>query len=104
MSNSLLSTREAAEKLGMSLKTLRGHVQDGAIRYIVTGRGKKRPGIAFDPADLEAFTEQRRRTKVVTPCPSTNTKPRPSGNSTLNSTVTAFTAVPRPGRNEKLRP
>jgi excisionase family DNA binding protein len=47
MSPRIISPREAAAALGISIKTLRGHVKDGTIRYIAIGRGRKRPHIGF---------------------------------------------------------
>ena len=56
-----MTPAEAAAHLRISVKTLRGHVRDGSIRYIMTGRGAKRPGKAFAMADLTEFEERRRR-------------------------------------------
>ena len=40
--NLLLTPAQAARRLGMSEKTLRGHVRTGDIRYVNVGRGKER--------------------------------------------------------------
>lgn len=90
----LLTPKEAAARLRCSVKTLRAHVRSGALGYIVTGRGKKRPGIAFDPSDLEAFTLRQRRMEA--PCQSGETRVRATGNSTSSFEVIAFTARQRP--------
>jgi len=55
----LLSPKAAALDLEISVKTLRGHVADGSIAFIIVGRGKKRPRIAFDLPDIEAFKRER---------------------------------------------
>ena len=44
---SLLSPKIAALRLGISTKTLKGHVDDGELRYINVGRGKKKPRRKF---------------------------------------------------------
>mgnify|MGYP000533564334 CR=1 FL=1 len=66
---SLLSPDEAAAGLRISRKTLRGHVKDGTLRYVIIGRGTKRPRIAFTPADRAEFEDRQRRRNA--PCPST---------------------------------
>ncbi|WP_294539209.1 helix-turn-helix domain-containing protein [uncultured Rhodoblastus sp.] len=75
-----LSVGEAARALGVSSKTLRGHVKDGAIPWISIGRGKDRKRRKFDPQDLETFKQSR---KIIgeAGCPSTKEKdkiPTPS--------------------------
>ena len=53
---SLLSSKEAATFLGVSVATLRRMCEDKAVTFIrVTAREYK-----FDPADLEAFKNSRR--------------------------------------------
>ena len=84
---------EAAAYLAMSTKQLRGHVQDGAIRYIVTGRGDKRPRIAFAKSDLDEFIERRAR---VQPCLSTSRGSLRSTNMTSGTEVIDFAAQRKP--------
>lgn len=86
----LLTMDEAATELRISVKVLRGHVKDGAIRYVVTGRGPKRPRISFDPADIEQFKEARKRWSA--PCPSIVRKGTRSTTSTSSSEVIGFLA------------
>jgi excisionase family DNA binding protein len=86
--SALLSADEAAEQLQMSTKTLRRHVKDGTIGYIVTGRGFQRQRIAFDPVDIEAFKSERRRRSP--PCQSTAPRVTPSTTSTSKSVVIGF--------------
>lgn len=64
----LLTPAAAARNLGICVKTLRRHVKAGEISYILVGRGLQRQRRMFDPADLKAFRERRRRTEA---CPST---------------------------------
>jgi excisionase family DNA binding protein len=94
--SALLTPAEAARDLKISVRTLRGHVDDGAIRYIIVGRGKKRPRIAFAPADIEEFERQRRRRKAkieTKPCRSIGRKARHTGITTSGSNVVAFSAL-----------
>ncbi|TVR12286.1 MAG: DNA-binding protein [Salinarimonadaceae bacterium] len=59
----LLTMHEAASMIGVCERTLRDHVRDGALRYILVGRGVKRQRRMFDPADIDAFVEAQRRTE-----------------------------------------
>jgi hypothetical protein len=59
--NKLFSATEAAQRLGISIKTLRGHVNDGSLPKVITGRGRVRPGYGFHEDDLERFERDRRQ-------------------------------------------
>src|SRR5262249_277092 len=48
----LLTAAQAAAKLGISVKTLNGHVASGALRYVAIGHGTKRPRKMFTDADI----------------------------------------------------
>ena len=69
MPDGLMTMREAAAKLGCSVKTLKGHIACGALRYVIIGHGTKRPHKRITPADLNAFIEAQTRKDVA--CPST---------------------------------
>jgi hypothetical protein len=86
----LRTKAEAAAKLGCSIKTLNGHVESGALGYVIIGHGKRRTRKMFADADLDAFIEAQ--TRKVTPCPSTRTGTavRRSSISTSKSTVIGF--------------
>jgi len=88
----LHTPREAAAKLGCSIKTLFAHVAAGALRYVDTGRGKKRPRRMFNDADLDAFIANQTRKDV--PCPSTSprTAARRISTTTSKCEVIGFTA------------
>lgn len=58
----LLSAAEAADILGVSLKSLSAHVQSGELPYVSVGTGKIRETRAFMRSDLEAFIDNRRTT------------------------------------------
>jgi predicted site-specific integrase-resolvase len=94
-----LSPAQAALELGISVKTLRGHVEDGTLTFINIGRGKKYRRMAFDPADLEDFKLRRKETL----CPSTSTKTRLSTTTTSGSKVIGFMARLNALTNEKPR-
>jgi hypothetical protein len=98
-----LRTRaEAAAKIGCSLKTLDGHVETGALRYVALGRGRKRVRRMFTDADLEQFIANQTRKDV--PCPSIAVDARRSGNLTSSSEVVAFSGLPKPRRGAKPKP
>jgi|SRR6516165_11718572 len=97
----LLTPKEVMALLRCSRKTLNAYVRSGALRYIQTGTGTKRPRRMFIVADVDEFIEVRRRKDV--PCPSTVPKARRTITSTSNGEVIAFTARPsaRPGAKRK---
>lgn len=92
----LLTPAQAAKALTIKPRTLREHVKDGTITYVITGRGKKRPRIAFAQSDLDAFEEDRRRRNLPIvetrepSCPSTGRAKAHSIITTSGSTVVAF--------------
>jgi hypothetical protein len=92
-SDGLRTASEAAAKLGCSIKTLKGHVASGAVRYVITGHGTKRPRKMFTDADLNKFIEAQTR-KDSPPCPSAS-RTRPTGTMISSGEVVAFTARPR---------
>jgi predicted site-specific integrase-resolvase len=57
----LLTPKIAAERLGVSIKTLIGFARDGEIRYINVSRGKKKTRRMFTDQDIEDFKERRAR-------------------------------------------
>jgi hypothetical protein len=87
--SSLLTPKMAAADLGISTKTLTGHADDGELRYINVGRGKKKKRRMYTRADLEEFKERRAQREVR--CLSTGTKRARSTTSISNSKATAFT-------------
>jgi hypothetical protein len=56
----LLSAKVVAARLGISIKTLRGHVRDGSLRYVNVGRGDVRPRYRFTEQDVVEFEQARR--------------------------------------------
>src|SRR4051794_2817674 len=51
----LLTAAQAAAKLNCSIKTLNGHVKACELKYVIIGRGSKRPRRMFTDADLVQF-------------------------------------------------
>jgi|SRR6516225_4299799 len=90
----LLTSAQAAAKLGCSIKTLNGHVAAGDLRYVIIGKGTKRPRKMFADSDLAEFIANQ--TRKDEPCPSTASRARRSSTSSSESTVIAFTAAPKP--------
>ena len=60
----LLTPKEAAARLAITLEQLTALVFDGEIAYIAIGRGQKRPRRRFTEADIEEFIERRRRREM----------------------------------------
>jgi excisionase family DNA binding protein len=56
-----LTIRQAAARLGIGERTLRAHIQSGAIKFVDVGRGRERSAARFTPEDIEAFKAQRGR-------------------------------------------
>lgn len=56
----LLTPAEAADFLGISVRTLRAHVRSGELAFINLGRGQVRKRMAFTRQDLEDFINSRR--------------------------------------------
>ncbi len=99
----LLTMEEAAARLGCSTRTLRGHIADGDIGYVMLGHGAKRTRKMSAPADLDAFIANNRR-KEAAECLSAATRARPSGSLTSSSEVIAFSArrSARPNAKRKM--
>jgi excisionase family DNA binding protein len=87
-----LKTRtQAARRLGVSIRTLRGLVSSGELRYVNVGRGKQREKMMFTDNDLDDLIAGRTRQKAQQ-CPSTSPKVRRSTTSISGGEVIAFTA------------
>jgi hypothetical protein len=64
MPSQLMTPKEVAAELRISVLTLRRHVGNGAISVIVTGAGAKRPRYVIEADEVERFKEQRRRLQI----------------------------------------
>ena len=96
----LLTPKQAAERLQVSLHTLRGYVNDGSLTFVNMGRGDQRRHMAFDPVDLDEFVRNRKRRLT---CPqSTGRRVRNSTTSTSGSRVVSFLAQQRERASARL--
>jgi|ERR1700722_15255312 hypothetical protein len=99
----LRTPQEAAAKLRCSLKTLRAHVRSGALKYVIIGRGTKRPRYMLTDADIDEFILNR-TVRNPQPCLSTDRKARRSTSSISGGEVIAFTALQSERAAAKQRP
>jgi hypothetical protein len=95
----LLTAAQAAARLACSIKTLNAHVAAGELRYVIIGKGTKRPRKFFNAADLDQFIANQ--TRKDSPCPSTASRARHSGTTTSSGTVIDFTAPRKPPTDDK---
>jgi hypothetical protein len=98
---SLRSPKEAAGRLGVSVKTLNGFVRTGELRYINAGNGKRKVRRKFTDENIAEFIEHR--TKRDVPCQSTSIRTARSTTSTSSSRVIGFTALQDARANERLK-
>ena len=98
----LKTPAQAARRLRVSIRTLRGLVTSGELRYVNVGRGRQREKMMFTDSDLDDFVANRTRQKAQELCPSTSLKARRSTTSISNGEVLAFTAR-RKGRTDAKR-
>jgi hypothetical protein len=95
----LRTAEQAAARLGCSVKTLAGHVSTGAIGYVITGHGSKRPRRMFTDADLNAFIAAQ--TRKDAPCPLPASRARHTGISNSRCEVIDFAAPRKPPTGAK---
>jgi Helix-turn-helix domain len=82
---------QAAQRLGISIRTLRSLVSAGDLRYVNVGHGKQREKIMFTDNDLNDLIASRTRQKAQQ-CPSTSPRARRTTTSISSGEVVAFTA------------
>lgn len=87
----LFDLKEAAKRLGVSVDHLRALVDDGRLRYVNIGRGRKRPRYCFADTDLNEFIEAN-RAREEAPCPSSRSRKVRTTSSTSCSVAIGFTA------------
>jgi hypothetical protein len=93
--DALRTPTEAARRLRCSIKTLKSHVKAGELKYVIIGRGIKRPRKMFTDADLDQFIANQSR-KDAPACPSTKTRARQTGSLIFGGEVIDFTAPRKP--------
>ncbi len=59
MSTSLLTPKDAAARLAISVQQLKDLTDDGLLRWVNIGRGNKRPTRRYTEVDLDEFIERR---------------------------------------------
>ncbi|MGR9204166.1 helix-turn-helix domain-containing protein [Rhizobium leguminosarum] len=60
----LITTKQAAEMLSISVSTLRALVRAGDIAYVPRGVGTVRQHMVFDPTDIEDFIKRSKKRLV----------------------------------------
>jgi excisionase family DNA binding protein len=66
-SSDLITPKEAAKRLRVSIETLAGLAHDGELVYVNVGRGRQRVRMMFTQQDLEEFIDRRKRGAAVNP-------------------------------------
>jgi hypothetical protein len=98
----LLTPKQAAAKLSMSVKTLMEHVRTGRLRYIDIGSGGVRKRHRFTTYNLQTFIENQ-KVREVPKCLSTSAPTSKHTASTFKSGVTDFQAIPKPETKKTLK-
>ncbi|MCB4805876.1 hypothetical protein QO001_006105 [Methylobacterium brachiatum] len=75
MLQTAMGLADVAEKLGISLRQVQAHVDDGSLVAVDIGRGNDRRSLRVLPDDLEGFLK-RRRTAVAKASPFPNALPK----------------------------
>ncbi|WP_419457022.1 helix-turn-helix domain-containing protein [Agrobacterium tumefaciens] len=94
-----LTLSQAAARLAISKRTLRIHAESGRLVCFNLGT-ETRKHLRFSPAALDNFILHQ-RIEEKPRCLSTGLARAPITNMTSNSTVIAFTEVPRPETSAK---
>ncbi|KQO76458.1 hypothetical protein ASF20_14020 [Methylobacterium sp. Leaf88] len=82
----LLTLHEAAARIPMSPKTLRGYMATGAVKHIAFGHGLKRKRRMFHPDDIQAFIDGLRRSES---CPPIDRKTKRARTPLLSTSTTS---------------
>ena len=90
---------EAAARLRCSIKTLKGHVTTGELKYVTIGHGNKHVRRMFTDADLNAFITTR--TREDSPCPLPASRARHTGTSISKCAVIDFGGPRKPPTGAK---
>ena len=91
----LMKPAEAADRLGISIKTLMAHVAAGRLRFINVGT-EKRKVHRFTTYNLQTFIENQ-KVREVPKCPSIKTPALHSTSTISKPGAVAFTALQKPG-------
>ncbi|WP_430676915.1 helix-turn-helix domain-containing protein [Mesorhizobium album] len=97
--------KEAAKRLGISVKHLMRHIRAGRIRYInVALPGASRKQYRFTDYILKQFSQKQQQREVPASCQSIKAPKVHSTAMTSSSTVVAFSALQKPGAKKKPKP
>lgn len=97
----LMTPKEAAAKLGLSVKTLIAHVASGQLRFINVGT-KTRKVHRFTEYNLQTFLEKQKVKE--TPCQSLSAPAMKPTASIFNSEAVDFLAIPKPSPKKTPKP
>ncbi|MGH6672188.1 MAG: helix-turn-helix domain-containing protein [Xanthobacteraceae bacterium] len=98
----LLTVHEAAERLGVSEKTLRGHIRSGRLGYINVGLGDNRKSYRIAESAIDAFQRENEH-REASPCQSIGRRTPRSISTTFSSEAIGFTALREKRAGEKPR-
>lgn len=87
----LLTPRETAAMLRISVDTLDGIVADGDLVFVNVGRGVSKPRRMFARSDIDGLIERRKRRR---PCISTSEPTRKSGRRKSGSMASNIVDLP----------
>jgi excisionase family DNA binding protein len=96
----LMTTKEAAAKLGVSVKNLMAHVAAGRLRFINIGTMDRKVH-RFTTYNLTTFIEKQKVTE--TPCQSSSAPTPKHTATTFKSGVIDFQAIPKPETKKTLK-
>jgi excisionase family DNA binding protein len=99
-SEPLMTAKEAAAKLGISVKVLMQEVKAGRLRYVRIGIGKQRIIRRFTEYMLKTYIENQ-KVREVPACQSTSPKAQLFLKPTSKSTAVAFTSLSKPATKKK---
>lgn len=97
----LMTPKEVAAKLGVSVKTLLAHVAAGRLRFINIGTMHRKVR-RFTTYNLTTFLEKQKIKEQ--PCPSSSAPALKPTVSTFNSGAVDFMAIPKPGTKKTPKP
>ncbi|WP_126978511.1 helix-turn-helix domain-containing protein [Frigidibacter oleivorans] len=97
----LMTAAEAAEKLGISVKSVMSHVHAGRLRFINIGTAKRK-SYRFTPKNLSTFIANQ-KVRETPKCLSLQIK-KASIKLTSSLKDTGFSAMPKPGTGAKPKP
>ncbi|MBX5243318.1 helix-turn-helix domain-containing protein [Rhizobium sp. NLR3b] len=94
----LLTIKQAAEALAVSVSTIRALVTAGELAFIQKGTGAERRHMAFDPADIEDYVRRKKTRMVPAQADSVSHPGRPSSFLAQRAARLAAKAAKKAGR------